>query len=273
MEVRRSIKTRIWSDPWVETLSPEQKLLWIYLLTNRDTNMLGIYEITTKRISYETGLTQQRIENSLKDFESIGKAFYWDGIVFLPNWIKNQAMNPNMLVSANKIYDSLSKELKTRLFKNGFESFESLSNGYQMLSKIEIEEEGEVEINPEIVFSYFYDYQIKIVRTLPTGDKDIEKLKTDYLNFVDYLFGKGKYLQKDILGKEINNRKKNLLKLDKQLTFDEFSKLVNRCGTIKETLMDIFDSMENWKPLSKNNSTIYKSAITFIDNAKERQSK
>jgi hypothetical protein len=143
MDIRRSIKTRIWSDPWIEKLSPDQKLVWIYLLTNRDTNMLGIYEITPGRISYETGIALVKIEKILEDFERVRKAFYWFGMVILPNWIKNQAMNTNMLKCARVFYDELPNELIIKLKENGFESFESLSKGYLILPKIEMESEKE----------------------------------------------------------------------------------------------------------------------------------
>jgi hypothetical protein len=51
----RSVNTRFWEDPFVEELTPSEKLLFLYLLTNPLANLLGIYEITIKRISYDTG--------------------------------------------------------------------------------------------------------------------------------------------------------------------------------------------------------------------------
>jgi len=147
---RRSIKTRIWSDEWVEKLSPQEKLLWIYLLTNSHSNMLGLYEITIRKISFETGLTQEMVSKALKGFERIGKAFlFFDKFLFLPNWIKNQAMNSNMNTSARNLWDELPNELIIKLKENGFESFESLSNPLKGLGNPSQNKKDESEIEKE----------------------------------------------------------------------------------------------------------------------------
>ena len=52
MEIRRYISTRIWGESWFEPLTATEKLIWIYLLTNPATNMLGIYGLTVRRIGY-----------------------------------------------------------------------------------------------------------------------------------------------------------------------------------------------------------------------------
>jgi len=145
MEVRRSVNTKFWSDAFVEELETNEKLLFLYLLTNEKTNMLGIYEISVKRISYETGLSYETIKKAFEGFERVRKAFFFDNWVFLPNWIKNQSMNTNMMKSARKEFNALPNELIIRLQSNGFEGFESLSNGLAILPKKEEEKEEENE--------------------------------------------------------------------------------------------------------------------------------
>jgi len=146
MSVRRFVNTKIWADAWIESLDPIEKLVWLYLLTNDYTNMLGIYQVSMKRIIFETGLTKTQIIKALKGFESVRKAFYWfDEWIFLPNWIKNQSMNPNMLRSATENFKVLPKHLIDKLKENGFEGFESLSNGLPTLRNIEVEDEVEIE--------------------------------------------------------------------------------------------------------------------------------
>ena len=145
MDIRRSINTRIWSDDWFESLTPSEKLLWVYFLTNAQTNMLGIYEISLKRIQFETGLNKETIEKALKGFETVKKAFYNNGFIILPNWLKNQAMNPNMVKSAESLFFNLPNHLIDCLISNGYESFESLSKGCLILPKKEKEKEIEKE--------------------------------------------------------------------------------------------------------------------------------
>ena len=54
MAKQRYLSTSFWTDSYVEKLDPSEKLLFIFLLTNDSTNLCGIYEITTRRISFET---------------------------------------------------------------------------------------------------------------------------------------------------------------------------------------------------------------------------
>ncbi len=157
MSVRRSVDTKIWSDEWIEKLSVEEKLLWIYLLTNSKTNMLGIYEISVNRISFETGLSSETILKAFKSFERVNKAFYvLEKYIFLPNWIKNQSMNKNMHTSARNEFIGLAKELNDSVLSiiNG-ESFKTLSNPFKSFGTLpnraipKMEGEGEKELEGE----------------------------------------------------------------------------------------------------------------------------
>lgn len=107
--------------------------------------MLGIYEISTRRIAYDTGLTEKEVETIFKAFDGFGKAFFWFGKIFLPNWIRNQAMNDNMMKGALNEYNKLHNDFIIKLKENGFDGFESLSKGCGTLPKKEKEKESEIE--------------------------------------------------------------------------------------------------------------------------------
>ena len=79
----RSVSTAFWSDPFVEDLTPNQKLLFLYLITNEKTNMLGIYEASIKKMSFETDIEKGEISEAIKVFESKGKVKYIDNYVIL----------------------------------------------------------------------------------------------------------------------------------------------------------------------------------------------
>lgn len=161
MDVKRCINVRMWSDSWFEGLPPDFKLVWVYLLTNEYTNMLGVYELSLKRIAYDTGLDKETLSKAFEAFAKDSKAFYlFDKWVVLPNFLKNQSLNPNMLKSAMQIYRNLPKELKeivlfdgsqtTRLeivkpFQSLSKDSETLSKDCQTLSEKEIEKEIEIE--------------------------------------------------------------------------------------------------------------------------------
>lgn len=145
MDVRRSINTKIWCDEWFENLTPEEKLIWIYLLTNQQTNMLGVYEISIRKMAFETGLSEDQVRDSFQVFEEARKAFYFDGFVILTNWLKNQSLNSNMRVAAVQLYNRLPNSLKDRINVNPLKGFESLYEAFQMLPKKEKEKEREIE--------------------------------------------------------------------------------------------------------------------------------
>ena len=156
MSKLRSLSTSFWSDPFIEDLTPSQKLLFIYLVTNDKTNMLGIYESSIRKISFETGIKKDDIEKDLKEFEKLGKVRYSNNYVVLVNYMKHQNYNTNMKKSAIDVYNNLPKELKGRELAvskdNPIEGFESLLNHYGMVRKVEVEYEAkdEVEIEHEI---------------------------------------------------------------------------------------------------------------------------
>ena len=79
----RSIHTKIWTDTWFESLKWDSKLLFIYFLTNEHVNLPGIYELSMKRISFESGLSEGQVKNGITTLE--GKILYHGGWVIIKN--------------------------------------------------------------------------------------------------------------------------------------------------------------------------------------------
>jgi len=160
MKKLRSVNTRFWDDTFISELTPTSKLLFLYLLTNPLTNVLGIYEIQLKRISFDTGIGLETVKKTLKDFETLKKVFYVDGFIVLSNFIKNQSMNTNMKTGAIKSFNELPNELKDKILDKDLEDFESLLNALKAFensnsnsnSNIEDEDENENE-NTNIIKS------------------------------------------------------------------------------------------------------------------------
>lgn len=71
MSGKRSISTAIWADGWFENLSPSQKLLWFYLLTNDSTNLIGLYEFSLKRCAMALDSTTEAVREMLKAFVEV----------------------------------------------------------------------------------------------------------------------------------------------------------------------------------------------------------
>ena len=148
----RSVNTKFWEDPFIEELCPNDKLLFIYLLTNPLCNLIGVYEITIKRMSYDTGLKIETIRKGLDGFERGEKVLYLENYVILINFLKNQNLNTNMIKGANTLIDELPKSLTDNIFENPSKGFETLRNGLVMVRKVEVE--YEVESKDELENKY-----------------------------------------------------------------------------------------------------------------------
>jgi len=195
----RSVNTKFWEDSWVEELSPLHKLLFLHLITNPSANIAGIYEISIKRMCFDTGIDKETIKKGLEIFQTVGKVFYIDGFIFLPNWLKNQKMNENMKIGVMKIFHELPTKIQTAIFGNACASIfninQTLSNGYITLSntllKYEVEDEREKETETEDVF-VVNDFSQKPIIKLQTQEpiqkstpKDAETVKSimEYFDF------------------------------------------------------------------------------------------
>lgn len=71
MSIKRIVNTEFWSDDKViELFSPEDKLFFLYLLTNPHTTLLGIYKINKKIMAFELGYSIDTISVLLDRFEN-----------------------------------------------------------------------------------------------------------------------------------------------------------------------------------------------------------
>jgi len=146
MSVNRVINTSFWNDTWVETLTSNEKFLYIYLITNSKNNMLGVYEISIKRICFESGLSEGDVKKALESFGRLSKAFYInESYMILTNFTKHQKYNSNMKKAAIKVFNKLPSEIKTIYKSNASEGFERITQWFG-IDEIEIEEEIESEI-------------------------------------------------------------------------------------------------------------------------------
>ena len=183
MSKLRSINTCIWTDVWFETLNTESKLLFIYLVTNEKTNMLGVYEISKKKISFETGISESQINKYFIQFEKNGKIRYQNNRVILINYLKHQNYNLNMMKSAIDSYNDLPNELKIpniEKITRDLKGFETLCNGFGMVRKVEVEYKEEVEEEIKVScfdFDSFWEmYPHKVAK---------QKCETKYKNITE----------------------------------------------------------------------------------------
>lgn len=89
----RQIHVKIWKDDWFWELEPNHKLLYIYLFSNERATTAGIYELSKRVMSYESGLSPQEIDAAFDVFSRDQKAWYDSGVIFIPNLRKYHENN------------------------------------------------------------------------------------------------------------------------------------------------------------------------------------
>lgn len=90
------VNTKFWDDTYISKLTKEEKLAFIYLLTNPLTNIAGVYEIQDRRIIFDTGLTDIELSAIKKKFDRDNKIIFENGWVAIVNFIRHQKANPKV---------------------------------------------------------------------------------------------------------------------------------------------------------------------------------
>jgi hypothetical protein len=96
MSKNRYVNTKFWDDSFIIECDPIEKLLFIYFLTNPLTTICGIYEITIRRIAFDTGIDKDMVLKILDRFEKCKRIKFENGWVGIKNFIKHQSMSDNV---------------------------------------------------------------------------------------------------------------------------------------------------------------------------------
>lgn len=113
MSKQRYVDTKFWDDNYIVECNPIEKLLYLYLLTNSLTNILGIYEISIRRIVFDTKIDKDMVIKILERFNTDNKIKYSNGYIAIKKFVKYQADNPKI----NKGIELLLKEVPVDLIK------------------------------------------------------------------------------------------------------------------------------------------------------------
>lgn len=132
MAKQRMVNTRFWSDSFVvDKLNALDRLLFLYLLTNNKTNIIGIYELPIRTAAFETGIDRDDLEKMLKRLSP--KVEYFDGWVYIRQFAEHQMYNPNVDKGMQRELSGLPKKVLKKLERLGVES-DRLLKAIQSLS-------------------------------------------------------------------------------------------------------------------------------------------
>jgi hypothetical protein len=123
----RIIHTKVWQDDFVVDLSPIQKLIFFYYITNDNIGLTGIYEVTDRQVAFDTGVTKAQIQEVKALFQKKKK------ILFYKNWV--------YIVNATKLNGYIGEKLQKAIKKEKsfipdtvLEMFNTLLEGVDMVS-------------------------------------------------------------------------------------------------------------------------------------------
>lgn len=105
----RKIDPRIWNDAKFSHLSNDAKLLFIYLLTSPQTQMIGAVPMRSESVAAELGFDMERYVIRYQELYDMGIAEYDDrGLYWVKNYLKyNSPDNPKVVISWRECLDFL----------------------------------------------------------------------------------------------------------------------------------------------------------------------
>jgi uncharacterized phage protein (TIGR02220 family) len=93
----RPVLTSIWKDPDFEDYNSSQKLIFMHGFTNQSTTESGIYGMSLKAISNETGLTLKEVEKEISSIKNIVYDYKFK-CIFIVKFLKhNGGGRPDLL--------------------------------------------------------------------------------------------------------------------------------------------------------------------------------
>lgn len=114
MAKNRMVNTSFWDDSYIATLSVPEKLLFLYLITNALTNVMGVYEIRVARMALDTGIEESSVERILKNFQAHGKITHINGWVIVHNFENHQTLRGDLIDKAKR---DLVKKIPEKVYK------------------------------------------------------------------------------------------------------------------------------------------------------------
>lgn len=128
------VKTEIWDDEWVFDLSRDAKLLYVFFITNKNTEISGFYKIALHEITMYTKFSKEEIKKLLKELEP--KVYYVDGWAIVAKYDEHQNVknNPKVQISIEKYKEKIPTHIlnyKSQIINHKSEGIDTLSIPYE----------------------------------------------------------------------------------------------------------------------------------------------
>ena len=108
----RNISMNFWTDSKVvDEFTPEDKYIYLYVMTNPHTNLCGCYEISIKQIANETGYNADSVERLLKRLDRTHNVVRYSASTkellvlnwYRYNWTASEKINKPLLAEIQRV--------------------------------------------------------------------------------------------------------------------------------------------------------------------------
>lgn len=121
LTTKRIVSTIFWEDSYIKTLSTDEKLLFLFFLTNDCATVCGIYELSLKKIISLTGILASRVTKILKKFDDDNKILRIEEWICIKNFIKHSDGNIKIKKKIEELLLLLPDTLVEKLIERGWE--------------------------------------------------------------------------------------------------------------------------------------------------------
>ncbi|MFA5157999.1 MAG: hypothetical protein WC451_02325 [Patescibacteria group bacterium] len=85
----RQVQARFWDDDFVQSATWQSRYVFIYLCTCSPINMSGVFQLTDRKIVFETGLLEEDFQIAKEELSENKKVLFYQGWVLVVNAFKN----------------------------------------------------------------------------------------------------------------------------------------------------------------------------------------
>lgn len=214
MALFRHVRTEFWRDAKVlEEMTPEDKLFFLYILTNGNTTQIGIYKIPKKQIAFELGYSVESINTLIDRFENHYKIIRYNPEtreLAIKMWGKY-----NLVKGGKPIIDCVKKEVKEVKDKS------LLAYVAQYIHNEEIKKEFE-----KLIDDTYHDSLDSVSTIGGQKEKENKKEKENEYEMIYSPVGKFKKLYEENVGLVNGIVAQWLIELSEDIDYDLFKRAI-----------------------------------------------
>lgn len=247
MAIKRVVDVSFWKDSTVlDEYSVEDKYFMLYLFTNPNSELLGLYKLPIKIISFETGYTVEVVRTLLERFENKYQIIIYDYStqeIFIKNFIKK-----SMIKGGKPVYDAfvskwnslksdkLKKEFKKHHSNNEIEN-KTLKDFISYISYLNIDSNTN-----DYDYDYDYDRHVNVSCNVSLNEKKNVYFENPLINelFINFLENRI-----ELFGKKINTKHSINLLVNKLNKYDDETKEQMINNSLENSWKGIFEIKQN----------------------------